>query len=138
MKNDCIFCKIIKGEISCNKIYEDDNVLAFLDIAPVNIGHSLVIPKKHFLNIYETPEGILTEMMKVVKIISHALKSGLNADGINITMNNEGAAGQVVFHSHIHIIPRIKNDGFGLWCGKKPYQEGEAIKVAKKIVSSIP
>ena len=136
--NDCIFCKIVKKEIPCNKIYEDNDVLVFLDIAPVNAGHALVIPKKHFVNIYETPEDILIEMMKAVKKISHAIKDGLSADGINVTMNNDPAAGQVVFHSHIHIIPRIANDGFGLWHGKRPYKEGEPSKVMKKITSALP
>jgi len=134
--DNCIFCKIIKKEIPADVIYEDENVLAFLDIAPVNIGHSLVIPKKHFVNIYETPEDILTEMMRTVKKISHAIKTGLGVDGINVTMNNEGAAGQVVFHAHIHIIPRIANDGFGMWHGKRPYAEGEKKAVAEKIISA--
>ena len=135
--NDCIFCKIVKGEIPCNKIYEDIDVLAFLDIAPVNAGHALVIPKKHFVNIYETPEETLLEMIKAVKKISHAIKTGLKADGINVTMNNDPAAGQVVFHSHIHIIPRIANDGFGLWHGKRLYKEGEKEMVVNKIIASI-
>jgi histidine triad (HIT) family protein len=134
---NCIFCKIIKKEIPCEQIYEDKNILVFLDINPVNIGHALVIPKKHFINIYETPEKILIEMMKVVKKISHAIKSGLNADGINVTMNNDPAAGQAVFHSHIHVIPRIINDGFGLWQGKRLYQKDEKKVVAKKITSAL-
>lgn len=134
---NCIFCKIVKGEIPCDKIYEDENVLAFLDIAPVNIGHSLVIPKKHFVNIYDTPEELVASMIKAAKLISKAIKSGVDADGINVTMNNDPAAGQVVFHSHIHIIPRLESDGFGLWRGRRPYKEGEANEVAKKIVSAI-
>jgi len=134
---DCIFCKIVKKEIPASVVYEDADTLAFLDIAPVNVGHSLVIPKKHYVNIYETPEETLIEMMKAVKKLSHAIKNGLSADGINVTMNNDPAAGQVVFHSHIHIIPRVANDGFGLWHGKKPYQEGEKEVVLKKITSAI-
>ena len=137
MKNDCIFCKIVKKEIPCSKIYEDDDVLAFLDIAPVNSGHALIIPKKHFVNIYETPEKILIEMMKAVKKISHAIKDGLLADGINVKKNNDPAAGQDVFHSHIHIIPRIANDGFSHWKGKKPYKEGEKEVVIEKIISKL-
>ncbi len=135
--NDCIFCKIVKGEIPCNKVYEDKNVLAFLDISPVNIGHSLVVPKKHYVNIYETPEDILIEMMKAVKKISHAIKNGLQADGINVNMNNDPAAGQVVFHSHIHVIPRIANDGFGPWHSKRPYKEGEKELVVQKIIQAL-
>lgn len=135
--NDCIFCKIVKGEIPSSKVYEDVDVLAFLDIAPVNIGHSLIISKKHFKNIYETPEEILGSMMRAAKIISSAIKSETNADGINVTMNNDPAAGQIVFHSHIHVIPRLASDGFGLWKGRRPYNKGEKEEVAKKIIASI-
>lgn len=134
---DCIFCKIINGEIPCEKVYENEEVLAFLDIAPVNIGHTLVIPKKHFTNIYETREETWTAMTKVVRNISKAIKSTMNVDGINLSMNNDSAAGQVVFHSHIHIIPRIKGDGFGLWHGKRPYNEGEAKDTASRIIEGL-
>ena len=134
---NCIFCKIVKGEIPSNKIYEDENVLVFLDIAPVNLGHSLIVPKKHFANIYETPEETLAEMMKAAKKISKALKSELGADGINVTMNNDPAAGQIIFHSHIHVIPRLSGDGFPLWHGRRPYQEGEMNKVEKKIIGGL-
>jgi histidine triad (HIT) family protein len=130
--DSCIFCKIVKGEIPSSKVYEDDDVLAFLDIAPVNIGHTLVIPKGHFENILKTPEETMVHMMKVVKKVSHGLDV-LKPDGININMNNKSAAGQVVFHSHIHVIPRYEGDGFGLWHGKRPYKEGEAKEVAEKI-----
>ena len=137
MNNDCIFCKIVKGEIPCDKIYEDRDVLAFLDIAPVNVGHSLIIPKEHFINIYETPEEILDKMIRAAKVISRAIKSETNADGINVTMNNDPAAGQIVFHSHMHVIPRLKEDGFGVWHGRRPYKEGEAEEIAKRIIASI-
>jgi len=134
---DCIFCKIVKGEIPSSKVYEDDKILAFLDIDPVNLGHSLIIPKEHFKNIYETPEGILASMIKVAKKISKVVKSELNVDGVNVNMNNDPAAGQVIFHSHIHVIPRLKEDGFGLWKGKRLYKEGEKEEVARKISSQI-
>lgn len=134
----CIFCKIVKGEIPAYKVYEDETTLAFLDISPVNIGHSLVIPKEHYVNIYETPEEIMMNMMRTVKKISHAVKTGLKADGINVTMNNDPAAGQVVFHSHIHVIPRHADDGFGLWQGKRPYQKNEEGVIVAKITSSLP
>jgi histidine triad (HIT) family protein len=134
---NCIFCKIVKAEIPSNKIYEDDEVLAFLDIAPVNIGHTLVIPKQHFVNIYETPDEIASKIMRVAKKIATALKNNLKAEGVNITMNNDAPAGQVVFHSHVHVIPRIEGDGFGLWHGKRPYNEGEAKDVAQKITAGL-
>ncbi len=135
--DDCVFCKIIKGELPASKIYEDDKVLAFLDIEPVNIGHALVIPKEHYVNIYETPEGILLDMIKVVKKLSSAIKGALNSDGINVTMNNDPAAGQIIFHSHIHIIPRITDDGFGTWKGKRPYEKSEKDEVASKIIRAL-
>jgi histidine triad (HIT) family protein len=135
---NCIFCKIVKGEIPCEKIYEDSNVLAFLDIEPINIGHSLVIPKEHFKDIHETPESLVAHMMQAVKKISTALRTSLPCDGVNVTMNNEGAAGQVIFHAHIHVIPRFENDGFESWQGKRKYREGEMQKTVEKITSSIP
>lgn len=133
---NCIFCKIIKDEIPAAKIYEDQEVLAFLDIQPVNIGHSLVIPKEHFRDIHEVPEELVAHMMKAVKKISAALKK-MPCDGVNVTMNNEGAAGQLIFHAHIHVIPRFVGDGFELWHGKRSYKEGEKESVAEKIASLI-
>ena len=133
---NCIFCKIVKGEIPSSKVYEDEKTLAFLDIAPVNIGHSLVIPKEHFVNIYDTPENVLSGMMRVAKKISTALKS-FPADGVNVTMNNDPAAGQIVPHFHIHIIPRLKSDGFKLWHGRRGYNDGEKEAIAKKIIQAL-
>ncbi len=135
--NNCIFCKIVAREIPATIIHEDETTLGLLDIAPVNIGHALVIPKAHYKNIYETPEEIMTDMMKTVKKLSKAIKEGLKADGINVTMNNDPAAGQIIFHSHIHIIPRIADDGFGHWKGKRGYQEGEKDEVVKKITEAL-
>ena len=130
--SDDLFLKIAKGEIPSYKIYEDEYTFAFLDIAPNNPGHTLVIPKERFKNIYDVPEETLCRMMSVAKKISIAVKKATNADGINISMNNEPAAGQLVFHVHIHVIPRFKNDGYKPW-GKKEYKEGEAEVVAESI-----
>ncbi|OIP65785.1 MAG: HIT family protein [Candidatus Yonathbacteria bacterium CG10_big_fil_rev_8_21_14_0_10_43_136] len=134
---DCLLCKIIAGEIPSTKVYEDDTVLAFLDIHPVNIGHTLVIPKVHHLNLYETPDKTLARMMTVVKKLSIAIKSALSADGINIEMNNDPIAGQIIFHTHLHIIPRFSGDGFTHWHGVRGYNEGEAREVAQKIKNSV-
>lgn len=131
--DDCIFCKIVKGDIPSEKIYENDLILAFLDISPINFGHTLVIPKNHYVNIYETPENVLSEMIKVVKRIAVVLKNTLGSDGLNIGMNNDVAAGQVVMHAHIHVIPRVMNDGFNLWQSKKTYNGEEAKDIAIKI-----
>lgn len=134
---DCIFCKIVRGELPATKVYEDKDTLAFLDINPVNIGHVLVIPKGHHANIFEIPEKDLLDVVRTVKKVSHAVKKGLQADGINVTINNEPAAGQVVFHLHIHIIPRTVNDGFKHWSGRRNYQEGEKEIVTEKITKAL-
>lgn len=135
--DQCIFCKIVKGEMSCEKVYENDSVLAFLDISPINFGHTLVIPKKHYVNIYETPEEVLSEIIVTAKKIAIALKNNIMSDGVNIAMNNDHAAGQVVMHSHVHVIPRIKNDGFETWQSKKNYKEGEAANIRNKIAEGL-
>lgn len=137
MNSDCLFCKIIAGEIPSTKIYVDDTVLAFLDIHPTNIGHTLVIPKTHYANIYETPDGTLAHMMMVVKKLSVSIKSAVGADGINIEMNNDSVAGQIIFHTHLHIVPRFSGDGFTHWNGARGYSEGEASDVAQKISKEI-
>lgn len=135
---DCLFCKIIEGSIPSTKIYEDDTVLAFLDIHPVNIGHALVIPKTHHTNLYETPDEDLAHMMTVVRKLSIAIKSALNADGINIEMNNDPVAGQIIFHTHIHIIPRFQGDGFTHWHGARGYNEGEMREIGDIIKIHLP
>ncbi len=131
--SNCLFCKIIKGEIPSIKVYENDDVFSFLDIHPVNPGHTLVIPKNHFANIHDTPEEKFGTLMIGAKKIATAVKEGLRADGINIGMNNEPAAGQLVFHAHIHVIPRFASDGFQHWKGRKNYKDGEAEETAQKI-----
>ena len=103
---NCIFCKIIKNEIPAVKIYEDAETLAFLDINPDTRGHALVIPKNHHENIYSLPVETWCLMNITAQKIAIAIKNALSADGINIIMNNESAAHQIIFHAHIHIIPR--------------------------------
>lgn len=129
---ECIFCKIIRGEIPSTKIYENDKILAFLDIAPINPGHTLVVPKAHYSTLLETPEEILTEMIIKVKKVALAVLCGLKIDGFNLGLNNGKLAGQVVPHVHFHIIPRIEGDGLKPWPQRK-YKMGEAEKVARKI-----
>jgi histidine triad (HIT) family protein len=129
--NDCIFCKIINKEISANIIYEDDKTVAFLDNNPVNEGHTLVIPKKHFKNILEMDKEHLDAVFETVQRIAEVVKDGVNADGFNIKMNNFKAAGQVVFHAHVHIVPRFENDGYTLWQGKGISEEESSEVLAK-------
>ncbi len=103
--NDCIFCKIINGEIPSYKIYEDDDVYAFLDINPVSCGHTLVVPKEHYCDIFEIPDNLLSKVNIVVKKLSSTIKEKLKCDGINVLQNNGSCAGQTVFHYHVHIQP---------------------------------
>jgi len=110
---NCIFCKIVKGEIKSQKVYEDEETLAFLDINPVNKGHVLVIPKDHYENIFDIPKDKLSKVMEVAQKIAIAIKK-MGADGVNIVSNNGKAAEQHVFHLHIHVIPRYYNDGKGI------------------------
>jgi histidine triad (HIT) family protein len=129
---ETIFDKIIRREIPADVVYEDEYTLAFLDIHPNHIGHTLVIPKKQVRNIFDIDAETLAHLIAAVQKISIAVKSAVVADGINIAMNNEAAAGQVVFHAHIHIIPRFDGDGF-VFFPHTEYKSGEAAEVAEKI-----
>ncbi|MBI2475789.1 MAG: HIT family protein [Candidatus Taylorbacteria bacterium] len=132
----CVFCKVISGELPSSKVYEDEEVFAFLDIKPVNPGHALVIPKKHFESIHDTPDELVAKMSVIAKKIAGVIEQKLGAKGVNIGMNNGVAAGQIVFHAHIHIMPRYGTDSFKLWAGKE-YKMGERESVAEKIKSGL-
>ena len=110
---DCIFCKIVREEIPCHKIYEDDNSLAFLDIKPHAKGHTVFIPKKHGETAFDFTENDLSEFFPAVRKVMEILKEKLNPDGFNVGWNNGSTAGQVVPHLHIHIFPRYEGDGGG-------------------------
>ena len=108
--DNCIFCKIIAGEIPSTTIYEDDDVKAILDVNPAARGHVIVLPKNHATDIYSLPDEDLSKAICVAKRIAIALKDAYDCDGVNIIQNNGEAAGQTVFHLHIHVIPRFKDD----------------------------
>lgn len=111
--SDCIFCKIINGELPAAKVFENDDVLAFLDISQVTKGHTLVIPKAHKENIYELDSETAAKLFTVVPQISQAIKDEFKPKGMNLLNNNGAFAGQAVFHYHLHLIPRYDdNDGF--------------------------
>jgi len=133
---DCLFCKIIRSEIPSERVYEDADSFAFLDIHPNNPGHTLVIPKKHSENLYDMDDHGLAAIMRTAQKVALAIKEAVGADGINLNMNNEPAAGQLILHPHIHVIPRFKEDGYKHW-GRQAYKEGEAKEVAEKIRSSL-
>ena len=108
--NDCIFCKIVKGEIPCYKVYEDDDVLAFLDISQTTKGHTLVISKEHFRNLLYVPKDVLAKVMGAAQQIAQAQVASLGAKGVNIINNTNEMAGQTVMHFHVHVIPRYSNE----------------------------
>lgn len=110
MKNNCIFCAIAEGEIPSFKVYEDEEVVAYLDINPMAKGHTLVIPKAHSANLLETGDAALEELMARVKKVAAHIKKALPCDGFNILQNNGEAAGQTVHHIHFHIIPRMAGE----------------------------
>jgi histidine triad (HIT) family protein len=110
-RDDCIFCKIVAGDIPCIKLYEDDEALVFMDIMPLNKGHLLVIPKEHYNNILEIEPGVYGRLCALVCRLSKAVESALGPDGMNVQQLNGAAANQVVPHLHIHLVPRWEGDG---------------------------
>lgn len=108
---DCIFCKIAAGDIPSKTIYEDQEFRVILDISPATRGHALILPKEHYANLYELPEEMAAKVMKLAKKLAAHMTEVLGCDGFNIMQNNGEAAGQTVFHFHMHLIPRYKNDG---------------------------
>lgn len=110
---DCIFCKIVSGQVPCHKVYEDDFLLAFLDIFPHAKGHTVIIPKKHYDSLADWSAEEWQKMAEGLRLVSEKIQSVLKPDGMNIGLNDRSAAGQVVPHVHWHIFPRWKNDGGG-------------------------
>ena len=134
---DCIFCKIVRGEIPCTRIYENELVLSFLDIGPINRGHALVIPKKHYPTLFEIPDEELAACASVARQVGRAVYRGVGATGLNFLQNNFRSAGQLVEHAHFHLIPRFANDGFlTTWPGKA-YAVGEMDKTLQKVLAEL-
>ena len=131
--DDCIFCKIAAGGIPCHKLYEDEMVLAFLDIGPISRGHTLVIPKHHFARLDECTENVITAVTCCLGRIAKAVIKAAGAPAYNVLCNNGAAAGQLVEHVHFHIIPRSPDDGvFRRWPAGE-YDQGQAEIIADKI-----
>ena len=135
---DCIFCKIINGEIPAVKVLDEELVVAFMDINPSTRGHMLVVPKNHAENIFEIPESDLVTLIKAVKRCAKAVKEALNAEGITILQLNGKTSDQIVPHLHVHIIPRWKNDGLSIsnW-EMKPGDMEEIKNIALKVKENI-
>ena len=130
--DDCIFCKIIAGELPCAKVYEDEHTLAFLDIHPVRPGHTLVVPKTHCQDFLDCDPAVFRDIMPVTQKVARAVVKATGAEGFNLGVNNGRAAGQVIFHLHLHVIPRNIGDGLRLW-PNQDYQEGKMQEIAGRI-----
>jgi histidine triad (HIT) family protein len=140
--SECVFCQIIQKQISASIIYEDEQVVAFLSSCPVNVGHTLVVPKKHYENIFDITEKEAAYLFTIVKRMSQAVKDAMRAEGIRIVQNNGEAAGQVIFHLHVHIIPLKPHNQFshdGAYRDPNKQRDSEALKKdAKKIRRNLP
>jgi histidine triad (HIT) family protein len=106
--NSCVFCKIVRKQAPASLVYDDENVLAFLDTRPLNEGHTLVIPKEHYVNVFEAPEELVAHLYRIVRRVALAVKESTKADGISVIQQNGKAAGQEIFHLHVHVIPRYE------------------------------
>jgi histidine triad (HIT) family protein len=133
---ESVFSKIIKREIPAEIVYEDEDFIAFLDINPINIGHTLLVPKKFSTDLFEMNTNDLEKVGLLLKILGESIKKSMGAKGLNIAMNNGKVAGQEVPHAHFHLVPRFENDGYKLWSGK-PYKKDEMKEVANKIRGEI-
>jgi histidine triad (HIT) family protein len=130
---ECVFCKIVNKDIPSAIIYEDKDVISFLDIMPANKGHCLVVPKKHYESLLEIPDNDLSEMIKAAKKVAKALSLSIGNGAYNIVMNNGKEAGQLVMHAHIHIIPRFQGDRLRLSWSHKKYNDKEIEEYKEKI-----
>jgi histidine triad (HIT) family protein len=131
--DDCLFCKMVAGQIPVTKIYEDDDILAFLDIGPISDGHTLVMPKQHFEKLDNCPSEILGRVGSRIGKIAGAVSAAMNSDGYNVLCNNGRAAGQLIEHLHFHIIARKTGDGlFDQWPAYK-YEQGKIEVIAEEI-----
>ena len=135
--DDCLFCKMAAGHIPVAKIYEDEIVLAFLDIGPISDGHTLVIPKRHFDKLHECPAELLSQVFSRIGWIAGAVAAAMDSDGYNLLCNNGRAAGQLIEHLHFHIIPRKTGDRlFSRWPSYK-YEDGKIEQIAEKICENL-
>ena len=132
-KQDCIFCRIMSGEIPSTTIYENSKFKVIMDIAPANKGHVLILPKEHYDNIYDIDTATAGELFELAVMTARALKSVLDCDGMNILQNNGTVAGQTVFHFHMHIIPRYEGDTVNIGWKELSYEDGEMEQLREAI-----
>jgi histidine triad (HIT) family protein len=129
MAEDCIFCKIVRRQATSSIVYEDEKILAFVDIRPVSEGHTLIIPKRHYVDVFDTPNELLANMYIVTKKVAVAVKKATGADGISVVQQNGKAAGQDIFHMHVHVIPRFE--------GKKMLHFNELAMVSREVLDEV-
>ncbi len=134
---DCVFCKIIAGAIPTNVVYENEHTLAFLDIRPSNKGHMLVVPREHYADIFDIPGDVLCALARTGKRIAGALKKAVQTKGINLIMNNGAVAGQIIFHAHLHVLPRFQGDEVFAEPKRVSYDDGEYERIAEKIKNAL-
>ncbi len=135
--DNCIFCKIIKGDIPSATVFENDDVKVIMDISPAAKGHCILLAKKHVANMFELDAETASKIFSVVPRVASAVKEVTGCDGLNILQNNGEAAGQTVFHLHVHFIPRFKNDTVKMGWETGKYADGEAAEWAAKIATKL-
>ena len=132
-KSDCVFCKIVSGDIPADIVYEDDACMAFLDISPIAEGHTIIVLREHHKNLMDVPDEGAAAMILACKRVGRAVTAALNADGFNVFCNNERCAGQVVEHIHMHVVPRREGDGLKLERPQGRYARGRAAEIREQI-----
>lgn len=132
IKDDCIFCKLVTGKLPTTSIYEDEDFKVILDLSPASRGHSIILPKTHAANLYELPDDYCSKIMGVAKKCATAMKNTLGCAGLNVLQNNGEAAGQTIFHLHVHLIPRYENDTVQIKCAQNELTE-DAAALAEEI-----
>lgn len=132
--SDCIFCKIINGEIPSQTIYEDDEFKVILDAFPASKGHALVLPKQHYANIYALPTDVAGRLFALAQKVAKAMENLDGLVGLNVLQNNGTKAGQTVFHFHMHLIPRFEDDGITIKWNNEKYADGEIEEVKSRIL----
>ena len=135
-KAGCVFCKILAGQSSASRVYENDDVLVFMDLFPVEQGHTLIIPKPHWENIFETPADALEKVITISKPVAHAIRETLTPAGIQVFQLNGAAAGQPVFHYHMHLIPRWQGGAFAFH-GRHREEREKLDEMAQRIASNL-
>lgn len=136
VQNDCIFCKIIAGELPSARVYEDEHTIAFLDINPTAKGHTLVAPKGHYATLLEMPDHLGEALLRALRLVASAVFQETKASGFNCLQNNFRSAGQMVFHSHWHIIPRHDNDGLADWPPGEKYADSDEMQQLARSINS--